>query len=153
MIVNVMGDIQNVVDRALSEYSSDQRVAIVRTILMDSLDGGSADVPPSSCSVCGCSKFIHYGTTKKGTPRWQCGSCGKVRCNIEVRNRMIDTKLNTDIWMTYAKYFVDRSSSYDIARKLGVSRKTVRFMKNRTMDVLFTNLVISQDEIDHESNC
>ncbi len=66
---------------------------------------------------------------------------------------MIDTKLNTDIWMTYAKYFVDRSSSYDIARKLGVSRKTVRFMKNRTMDVLFTNLVISQDEIDHESNC
>lgn len=61
---------------------------------------------------------------------------------------MIDTKLNSDVWMAYAKCFVDGRSNYDIARKLGISRKTVRSMKNRTLDALFRNIVINEDEID-----
>ena len=136
-------EIQRAVEEKLSEYAPEERVQVIeaiRAILDKALFEASVDIPDMACPACGCTECIRYGTTRKGTPRWQCRSCGKVRCHVETGTLMANTKLDRDVWMAYAECFVDHLSSYKVAKRIGVTKKTAWFMRIRTLEALFENL-------------
>ena len=101
-------------------------------------------VPPSDperpvCPVCGSDRLVMYGRTAKGTQRWLCGDCGKVRC-AGVGGIMLHTKLPPETWKAYVPLFIDHITSPKVAERLGVQQRTAWFMRIRTLEALYKNL-------------
>lgn len=127
----------------LSEEDSDERIRMIsdlKAALQRELLKIHIDVPEMKCPDCGSTEYIRYGKTAAGTQRWQCKSCGSVRCHRETGSILFYTKLDESIWMDFASCFVDRLTCDEVAERLGVCHKTAWFMRLRTMQAVFPNL-------------
>lgn len=131
------------ITRLLSATDAESRLAMIdelKSILQRELIRTHIDVPEMRCPVCGCTECIRYGTTAAGTQRWQCRSCGAVRCHRDTGSILAYTKLEDSVWMDFATCFVDRLTCDEVAERIGVCHKTAWFMRLRVMQGIFPNL-------------
>ena len=109
-----IGKVEEVVKSLLSGLTSEQRVTMIQSIqsiLNSELIRTNYEIPDMTCPVCGSTECIRYGTTRIGTPRWQCKACHHVRCHIETGRILANSKPTKDQWMRYAECFVDHVPS------------------------------------------
>ena len=138
-----IGKVEEVVKSLLSGLTSEQRVTMIQSIqsiLNSELIRTNYEIPDMTCPVCGSTECIRYGTTRIGTPRWQCKACHHVRCHIETGRILANSKLTKDQWMRYAECFVDHIPSKLVAQRIGVCTKTAWFMRLRTLEAIYNNL-------------
>ncbi len=82
-----------------------------------------------ACPCCGSADLVHYGYTRKGTPRCKCKRCGKIRCIAS--ETMRNTKLPREIWERYIPMYMNGISPAEASRVLGVSVSTAYLMRKR----------------------
>ena len=138
-----IGKVEEIVKSLLSGLTSEQGVTMIQSIqslLNSELIRTNYEVPDMTCPVCGSTECISYGTTRIGTPRWQCKACHHVRCHIETGRILANSKLTKDQWMRFAECFVDHIPSRLVAERVGVCTKTAWFMRLRTLEAIYNNL-------------
>lgn len=131
------------ITRLLSGNDPEARLTMIeeiRGVLQRELLRTHIDIPDMECPACGCTECIRYGTTRAGTQRWQCKSCGAVRCHRDTGSILEHTKLDDSVWMEFAACFVDRLTCDEVADRLDVCHKTAWFMRLRVMQGIFPNL-------------
>ena len=124
----------------LSESDPDARLTMIeelKSVLQRELMRTNFDPSGDVCPSCGCDECVRYGKTRAGTQRWQCKSCGAVRCRMDTGSILANTKLDPEVWMNFAECFVDRLSCDDTAERIGVCHKTAWFMRLRVMQGIF----------------
>lgn len=142
-------ELPDYVKQVLGTYSQSERLALiekVRSVLESEYLRAKMDPVICECPCCHSTDLVQYGKTAKGTQRWKCHSCGKVRCHIDPMSIMVNTKLTYEQWMEYAVCFVDHVTSSVVCKRVDVCPKTAWFMRVRTCEAIFKNLPAFQSK-------
>lgn len=110
-------------------------IETVRSAIDDTVFQGGDPDDGGCCTRCGSSDAARHGRNRSGTQRFRCVSCGKVFTPIH-EHQAGCTRLDRDIWMRYAEFFVDGISCREAAVRMGVPLNTAWQMRLRVIHSL-----------------